>query len=427
MIRVEPAFHERAVPVAFSTDDNYAPLLAVAMRSALDNADPSFNYDILILNEGLAGANRERLLDPAGGNVSIRLVDMAEHMRGAATDFFVSRHIKIATYYRFFLPDILREYDKALYLDSDLVVLGDISALFATDLGDNLLAAAPEPIFMADVLAEERNNVAGGWRDYFVGTLGLRDPAAYVQAGVLVFNLAAMRRFGFADGCLDRLRTVREPVVHDQDILNAVCQGRILRLGLEWNHMCMAGGDGAGVGSGLPDDIRLELSRAAAAPKIIHYTTGDKAWLHRDSPYFEPFWRYAARTPFHGEHLARLERAERERAAPAGPERLRLVAKRHYDAFERYRDAHRGRDVVLIATGPSLARYRPFAGAIHLGVNRAFLRDDVRLDYLFVQPFFGSEIQAGRIAALGSVSPRKFHGMGLAGGQTAKIDRKSVV
>ena len=40
-----------------------------------------------------------------------------------------------------FIPDFVTE-DKVLYLDSDLVVTGDLTDLFELDLGENYLAAA---------------------------------------------------------------------------------------------------------------------------------------------------------------------------------------------------------------------------------------------------------------------------------------------
>jgi hypothetical protein len=54
-------------------------------------------------------------------------------------------------------------------------------------------------------------------------------------------------------------------------------------------------------------------------------------------------------------------------------------------AFAEYRNAFRGRDVVIVATGPTLKFYKPIEGAIHIGVNFAFRREDILFDYYFVQ------------------------------------------
>ena len=50
-------------------------------------------------------------------------------------------HINHMTFARYFIPDFVEE-DKVLYLDSDLVVTGDLSQLFEIELEENYLAAA---------------------------------------------------------------------------------------------------------------------------------------------------------------------------------------------------------------------------------------------------------------------------------------------
>ena len=51
--------------------------------------------------------------------------------------------------------------------------------------------------------------------------------------------------------------------------------------------------------------------------------------------------------------------------------------------FEPFRNKFRGKKVVLVATGPSLEHYKPIPDAIHIGVNFAWRRDDLQLNYLF--------------------------------------------
>jgi len=57
-------------------------------------------------------------------------------------------------------------------------------------------------------------------------------------------------------------------------------------------------------------------------------------------------------------------------------------------AFAEYENAFEGRDVVLLGTGPSLNKYKPIEGAIHVGLNRAYTFDKVKLDYLFAHDFW---------------------------------------
>ena len=52
--------------------------------------------------------------------------------------------------------------------------------------------------------------------------------------------------------------------------------------------------------------------------------------------------------------------------------------------FEKYRDCNKGKKVVIVACGPSLDKYKPIKRAKHLAINRAFLRDDIKFDYIFM-------------------------------------------
>lgn len=313
-----PAFPERNVAAVLACDDNYAPLLAVAAASFLRHADPAWNYDIVVLEDGLSGDNRRRLLSLAGRNASIRFVGMRRWLRDSPSGrFHVSNHVSVATYYRIFLPEILAAYAKALYLDCDLVVLGDAARLFATDFGDTLLAAAPDLTMRHHLEHGGGNEPPGGWRGYLETTLGLTRAEDYFQAGVLVMNLEALRRADFTRRCLERLRDIGKPRYWDQCVLNSVCLGRVARLGLEWNQMWMLGArpdlNLEAVEAELPADCREEFARARARPEIIHYFTHIKAWMRVDAEYSDHFWRHARLTPFYEELLARFARSETAR------------------------------------------------------------------------------------------------------------------
>lgn len=59
----------------------------------------------------------------------------------------------------------------------------------------------------------------------------------------------------------------------------------------------------------------------------------------------------------------------------------------HSKTFSKYKNIHCGRDIVLIATGPTLNDFRPIKDAVYVGVNRSFLCDNLKLDYLFMQDY----------------------------------------
>jgi len=61
----------------------------------------------------------------------------------------------------------------------------------------------------------------------------------------------------------------------------------------------------------------------------------------------------------------------------------------HHDTFLPFKGIHRGQEIVIVGTGPTLQYYTPLEGAIYIGVNGAYHSERFTLDYLFVQDFDG--------------------------------------
>ena len=55
----------------------------------------------------------------------------------------------------------------------------------------------------------------------------------------------------------------------------------------------------------------------------------------------------------------------------------------HPKSFNKYLNINLNKDVVLLATGPTLNDYIPIKNCINVGVNHAFKYNKVDLDYLF--------------------------------------------
>jgi lipopolysaccharide biosynthesis glycosyltransferase len=94
-------------------------------------------------------------------------------MKGAFDDApKLYERINNMTYYRLLLPSILSDCDKCLYLDSDIIVCGDLYELLKIEIDDSYIAGVKAPwyILYADAKShttvtsynEVRNNTAGG-------------------------------------------------------------------------------------------------------------------------------------------------------------------------------------------------------------------------------------------------------------------------
>ncbi|MBR0143712.1 MAG: glycosyltransferase family 8 protein [Clostridia bacterium] len=265
------------IPVFFSTDDRYAPYLAVAIASLAKNASKEFDYRLHVLNCGLAKRNRNRLLALAGGNIALEFADVRDYLIRMGGRLHLRDYYTAATYYRFFIPDLFPAYEKGIYLDCDVAINGDIAELYGTDLGENLLGAVTEEV-MTDIPTYGR---------YARTVLGLR-PSEYFNAGVLLMNLGKMRRTGLLDRFSALLDRRRFPVAQDQDYLNLLAAGSVTYLDAGWN--------------------RTPFPYAPSEePKLAHYKMNFKPWHYRGVSYEDCFWRYAEATPYYRELLAERE------------------------------------------------------------------------------------------------------------------------
>ena len=133
------------------------------------------------------------------------------------------------TFLRFFLPDLLTDYDRMLYLDCDIRVAGPVSDIFDLDLKGAPFAAVDDLIttlFPVDVPDRMLHHQA----------LGLAADDYYCNAGVLLIDCEKWRREHFTDlalNCMNRLG--RAAKHHDQDVLNVAFRNKWLALSPRWN------------------------------------------------------------------------------------------------------------------------------------------------------------------------------------------------
>lgn len=64
-----------------------------------------------------------------------------------------------------------------------------------------------------------------------------------------------------------------------------------------------------------------------------------------------------------------------------------IIRAQHSKVFPKYKGCNEGKDVVIVACGPSMAYYEPIPGIIHIGVNKAFQNYKLKLDYIFIQDY----------------------------------------
>ena len=66
---------------------------------------------------------------------------------------------------------------------------------------------------------------------------------------------------------------------------------------------------------------------------------------------------------------------------------LQMEAVSIHKSFLKYKECNKGRDGVVIGSGPTLDKWKGEQNCVQIGVNGSFLSDNVDLDYLFIQDY----------------------------------------
>ncbi|MCI6997549.1 MAG: glycosyltransferase family 8 protein [Eubacterium sp.] len=125
----------------------------------------------------------------------------------------------IETYYRILIPWLLpQRVKRALWLDSDMIITGDISKLYYTDFENKcIVACEDERQLDPETRARDKNR------------LMLSKEHRYFNAGVLLMNNELIRQKYTVEGILALSQTLKDKIIYaDQDILNYLYQNYTL-------------------------------------------------------------------------------------------------------------------------------------------------------------------------------------------------------
>ena len=293
MEKVKPVFTENYVPICFSANDKYVPLLSVELESIIDHSSEKNNYDIVILTTGISDGNQFRLLSQIKHypNFSIRFVNVGPAIYGY--NFYLETRLtntkySSEIYFRIPAPTIMEDYDYVIFCDADLVVLDDIAELLQFDYSNNLIGAVRDYEGIANCYNNNYERTK-----YRITELGIKQFDNYFVSGVLIFNVKKFNSQYSEKQLLD-LAVSKKWTQYDQDLLNYICKDDVKIIGAEFDFV----EDIDNIFHSLPTHLLTEYETSEKKPKIIHYSGGRKPWVNISSKYNKYFWNYAERCPF---------------------------------------------------------------------------------------------------------------------------------
>lgn len=260
------------IDVLMLTDSNYISQIKVAMYSVCKNTDPKASIVFTILcDKELDQTSRKRLtvLEDIFSNIKVNFYEVEK------SDFIYAEsvyRVPKLSYYRLIGPKVLSS-EKAICLDSDLIVQLDLAELYEIDIENYYIAGVRE---LYTVL---NPNLALWYADNY----SIKDFSDYVNCGVLLMNLKRMRRDNLVEAFLNELK--QKNLWLDQDIFNRVCSGRIRLIDWKYNHVvCYTREEYEW--NDRPSEHKNEK-------EIVHFCGGSKPWDNRYIEMADVWWETA--------------------------------------------------------------------------------------------------------------------------------------
>jgi len=218
IIKKQTAKKGEAIHIVFITDNKYAYPTSIAISSIEYNCKPENNYQIHVIGVDL-NKEMKNLLIESGRNVEC--VDVSEKYLDIE---FEHEHVSKAALFKFNIAEIFSDFDKILYLDSDVLVLDDLSELYKTDIDKKYGAVV---------------------KDYHIllrGYKGLDEIQTkdYFNSGVLLMNLEEMRNNHLADILTSTKRKISNNSAFsfmDQDVFNIIYKNKVIFLSVKYNFL----------------------------------------------------------------------------------------------------------------------------------------------------------------------------------------------
>ncbi len=164
-------------------------------------------------------------------------------------------------YARLLIPDLISE-EKILYLDSDVIVQGDLSKLYNTDVSEHTIAG------VYDEGGAETSKIPR-----VLGDL-------YINSGVLVMNLSLLRKNNFLKKCQDIYEQYNDSIVWpDQCIINKYAEGNKVIIDSQWNRCIFS--------NNISPDNWFHIKQNSI---ILHFVGPIKPWMEWCNPLVYSFW-----------------------------------------------------------------------------------------------------------------------------------------
>ena len=133
-----------AINIMFAADENYGDQLLIAIKSVLTHISPKTTINFFILDNELTPQTKHAVSKRVPRPNQVEFIALNKQLFENCPE---SNHINKTAYYRILAPTLLlrEKIERVLYLDVDILVQTDLTPLYNTPLGTNIVGAVIDP------------------------------------------------------------------------------------------------------------------------------------------------------------------------------------------------------------------------------------------------------------------------------------------
>ncbi len=433
--------------IFFASDDKFSQHLCTAMASILVNSLSFENFRFYVLDGGISNKNKAKIEKIKQiKDCKIEYIKIDDSLFDICPITPECQHISKQTYYRYLIPKLKPELEKCFYFDCDIVVKNSLNEFWNTDIEDNYIAAIEElweeahtyyenngisKSFNAGVILINnqkwiKNNIS---KKLFENTKILveNQKIRWVDQDVLNYTLNGKVKFVHPKCNLQQTAYFdgQYSLYTDQEMNEAKAHPIIIHYSgnlKPWNKTCLH-----------PlwkkyfkylkftpyknQYYKYKINKFLKEfGRIFYYKKKScgktKVKIFGIPVFKETNWDYTKRKYLFGirfykkkdnftqikNDLSNIiaqntklieENKQLKYKISSEVSKSLAVYNLHQKVFPKYKNINQGKDVVIVATGPTLNDYIPIDNTINIGVNRAFQYNKIKFDYLFLQDYSG--------------------------------------
>lgn len=271
--------------VLYLTDNNYAVFAGVSITSLFINNKHLDKITVYIIDDNIAEDNKEKFRNLAEQyNREVVFLDLTEGIRTLENMGIPKYRNSYTTYLKLFTFNLLPEnVHRIFFIDSDTVVVGDLSEVIDLDMEGCMIGA-----------------VRDGISHPYKVALGFDENDSWFNMGVMLVDVDCWKADNAQNKIIEQLKKRSGYIAVDQDLLNITQHGNIMTLHPKYNatphHYIYNEKDfrKAFPQGGFYESLEI-MEEAQKTPVIRHFErfVGESAWnANTAHPYAKLFDKY---------------------------------------------------------------------------------------------------------------------------------------